>query len=448
MPEAMSKNGQHHPAPRPFLEAAETLVRRDEGSMPRVADIRRKALSQFEQSGIPSTRHEEWKYLDLSPLTTTDFRTATPDDIRKLSKADADALRHDGVDACLLLVENGSLNRDASDLKSVPAGVRIGSLAELGTEPAVIDHLFSLADTHTEALVALNTMLSYDPLIILVEANAQVETVLHVAFAAVPESSPLNVCTRLLVVAATGASCTLIESYHTIGEGASTLTNAVTETVVGSGARVHHIKVQHENSLARNISYHKVHMAGDSYQHLTTLTLGGALVRNTLNLRLDGQQINTYLNGLYVLDGDQVVDNHTLVDHAQPNCYSSELYKGIISGRAQGIFNGKIWVRPDAQKTNAYQSNKNILLSDEASMNTKPQLEIYADDVKCSHGATTGQLDEESLFYLRARGIGEATARALLNQAFAADVIAQVEHPGIREALLQVLDRKLSNLQS
>ncbi|MFM9056200.1 MAG: Fe-S cluster assembly protein SufD, partial [Bacteroidota bacterium] len=326
--------------------------------------------------------------------------------------------------------------------------VRIGSLAELGTEPAVIDHLFSLAVVHTEPLVALNTMLSFDPLIILVEENAQVETVLHVAFAAVPESSPLNVCTRLLLVVAAGSSCTLIESYHTIGEGASTLTNAVTETVVGVGARVQHIKVQHENAHARNISYHKVHMAADSYQHLTTLTLGGALVRNSLNLRLDGQQINTYLNGLYVLDGDQVVDNHTLVDHAQPNCFSSELYKGIIAGRAQGVFNGKIWVRPDAQKTNAYQSNKNILLSDEASMNTKPQLEIYADDVKCSHGATTGQLDEESLFYLRARGIGESTARALLNQAFAADVISQVEHTGIREALLEVLDRKLSNLQS
>ncbi|MFM9056794.1 MAG: SufD family Fe-S cluster assembly protein, partial [Bacteroidota bacterium] len=304
----MSKNTQHHPAPRPFLEAAETWVRRDEGSMPRVADIRRNALSQFEQSGIPNTRHEEWKYLDLSPITTTDFRTATPDDSRKLNKADADTLRHAGVEACMLLVENGSLNRAASDLNAIPTGVRIGSLAELGTEPAVIDHLFSLADVHTEPLVALNTMLSFDPLIILVEENAQVETVIHVAFAAVPEPSPLNVCTRLLLVAAAGSSCTLIESYHTIGEGASTLTNAVTETVVGAGARVHHIKVQHENAHARNISSHKVHMAADSYQHLTTLTLGGALVRNSLNLRLDGQQINTYLNGLYVLDGDQVVD--------------------------------------------------------------------------------------------------------------------------------------------
>jgi len=251
-----------------------------------------------------------------------------------------------------------------------------------------------------------------------------------------------------LIVAGEHASCTIAESYRTFGEGSSTLTNAVTETQLGASARLHHIKLQSEATNAQHISYHKVHLTAESYQHLTTLTLGGVLVRNTLNIRLDGQHINTYLNGLYVVDGHQVVDNHTLVDHAMPNCFSSELYKGIIAGRGQGVFNGKIWVRPDAQKTNAYQSNKNILLSDEASMNTKPQLEIYADDVKCSHGATTGQLDEESLFYLRARGIGEDVARALLNQAFAADVIAQVEHPGIREALLGMLDQKLAALQS
>jgi Fe-S cluster assembly protein SufD len=167
-------------------------------------------------------------------------------------------------------------------------------------------------------------------------------------------------------------------------------------------------------------------------------------VRNNLYLRLDGENINTYLNGLYVAGGEQVVDNHTLVDHATPHCFSSELYKGIIDDKAQGVFNGKIWVRQDAQKTNAYQSNKNILLSNDASMNTKPQLEIYADDVKCSHGATTGQLDEEALFYLRARGIGEAAARALLNHAFAADVVEQVENETIRQSLMLLLDAKLS----
>lgn len=239
----------------------------------------------------------------------------------------------------------------------------------------------------------------------------------------------------------------MVESYHTLGAGALTFNNVVSEVVVGKAARVHYSKIQVEGDEAQHINYHKVNMARDSYQHLTTLTLGGAIVRNNLNIRLDAEQVNAYLNGLYVLNQKQVIDNHTLVDHAMPNCYSNELYKGIIGDQAQGVFNGKIWVREDAQKTNAYQSNKNLLLSNQASMNTKPQLEIYADDVKCSHGATTGQLDDEALFYLRARGIGETVARSLLNHAFAADVIEQVENETLRESLMQLLDVKLSALQ-
>jgi Fe-S cluster assembly protein SufD len=388
----MSTNGQHHPAPKRFIDEAESMAHRYDAIVQRIADIRKRALELFSSEGIPNTRHEEWKYLDLSALATTPFRTATPDDAQRLNKADADRLRLIGNDECLILVENGSLNRSASDLNTLPAGIRVGTLADLGTEPEVMDHLFSLAEVKGEPLVALNTMLSYDPLIVLIEKHAQVTKPIHVAFVGVPESQPLNIAARLLIVAGEHASCTIAESYRTFGEGSSTLTNAVTETQLGPSARLHHIKLQSEAVNAQHISYHKVHLTADSYQHLTTLTLGGVLVRNTLNIRLDGQHINTYLNGLYVVDGHMVVDNHTLVDHAMPNCFSSELYKGIIAGRGQGVFNGKIWVRPDAQKTNAYQSNKNILLSDEASMNTKPQLEIYADDVKCSHGATTGQL--------------------------------------------------------
>jgi len=217
--------------------------------------------------------------------------------------------------------------------------------------------------------------------------------------------------------------------------------------VIGKSASVNYDKVQVEADDAQHINYHKVNMARESHQHLTTITLGGGIVRNNLNIRLDDQQVKAYLNGLYVLNNHQVVDNHTLVDHAMPNCYSSELYKGILGDHSQGVFNGKIFVRQDAQKTNAYQSNKNLLLSSNASMNTKPQLEIFADDVKCSHGATTGQLDEEALFYLRARGIGENVARSMLNHAFAADVINQIENETLRESLMALLDVKLASLQ-
>jgi Fe-S cluster assembly protein SufD len=176
---------------------------------------------------------------------------------------------------------------------------------------------------------------------------------------------------------------------------------------------------------------------------LTTLSLGGGLIRNNLNIRLGDVNGTAYLNGLTVARFNQLVDHHTVVDHAMPHCYSNELYKNIIDDSAQGVFNGKIFVRKDAQKTNAFQSNKNLLLSDEASMNAKPQLEIFADDVKCSHGATTGQLDDEALFYLRARGIGEDAARALLNHAFAADVIEGIAHEGIKVKMLDVLNDKL-----
>ena len=273
------------------------------------------------------------------------------------------------------------------------------------------------------------------------------DTVIQLIFATVPGVDPLLIPARVLVVAEEQSEFTVVESFHTHGSGALTCNNIVSEVVVGNAARVHYAKVQVEGDEAQHINYHKVNMARDSYQHLTTLTLGGAIVRNNLNIRLDDEQVNAYLNGLYVLNQKQVIDNHTLVDHAMPNCYSNELYKGIIGDEAQGVFNGKIWVREDAQKTNAYQSNKNLLLSNQASMNTKPQLEIYADDVKCSHGATTGQLDDEALFYLRARGIGETAARSLLNHAFAADVIEQVENETLRESLMQLLDVKLSALQ-
>jgi Fe-S cluster assembly protein SufD len=189
-------------------------------------------------------------------------------------------------------------------------------------------------------------------------------------------------------------------------------------------------------------------MAKNSNHHITTISLGGSLVRNNLHIRLDDINCSTYLNGLYIADGNQLMDNHSLVDHAMPNCYSNELYKGIIGGDATGVFNGKIFVRKDAQKTNAYQSNKNILLSDNASMNAKPQLEIFADDVKCSHGATIGQIDEEALFYLRARGIGEASARALLNHAFAADVIDQIPDEQVKDKLLEIISEKLNAINN
>ena len=439
----MSTITTHTTAATAFLQEAEVFAELYGKQQPSFSAIRRDAMSAFAKLGIPTHKHEEWKYLNLAPLTTAGYRTVSPSDAPQLTAVDGEQYRLAGKDALLCIVENGVLNVSASSLAALPSGVKIGSLSSFLSDETVSGHLFRHAAFDDEGMVAMNTMLCYEPVVILVENNVKVEQAIQLAFVAVPGADPLSVPVRVLVVMGEGSECTIIESYHTHGDGATVFTNAVSEIVVGKGARYFSTKVQNEAENTRHISYHKVNMARDSYQHLTTITLGGILVRNNLHIRLDDVNVSSYLNGLYVLKGHQVVDNHTLVDHAMPNCYSNELYKGIIDDHATGVFNGKIWVRQDAQKTNAYQSNKNLLLSNDASMNTKPQLEIYADDVKCSHGATTGQLDDEALFYLRARGIGEATARALLNHAFAADVIEQIELLPLRESLLQLLDKKL-----
>ncbi len=430
-------------SPSAFLQEAEVFAELYGKQQPAFLNLRRDAISAFAKLGIPSNKHEEWKYLNLSGIATTGYRTVSPTDTLRLTSKDAEQYRLAGKNSVFVVVENGRINAAASSLNNLPASVKIGSLSDFLGEDSVQSHLFQHADFANEALVAMNTMLCYEPVVLLVEKSAEIDIPVQLAFVAVAGAEPLSIPARVLLVMGDQSECTVIESYHTHGDGAPTFTNAVSEIVVGKGARYFGTKVQAESAASENISYHKVNMARDSYQHLTTVTLGGALVRNNLHIRLDDVNINSYLNGLYVLNGDQVVDNHTLVDHAMPNCYSNELYKGIIDGRATGVFNGKIWVRPDAQKTNAYQSNKNLLLSNTASMNTKPQLEIFADDVKCSHGATTGQLDDEALFYLRSRGISEETARTLLNHAFAADVIEQIENEELRASLMQLLELKL-----
>jgi len=442
---AMKTKVSHPTVPSNFVSAAESLANLHGPRQQMLRDLRSQALNDFIAQGIPGSRHEEWRYLDLSPLSKTDYSTVNPRTGFTIDAGGAQQFRLAGTDSLLFVVENGSLNEAASYPGKLPAGIRIGTFSELENDSRVVNHLFRHAETGREPFVALNSALAYDPVIILVDRNVRIDIPLQLAFVSVAAPSPLAINPRLLVVLDEGAECTLLESHHSLGRGEEILINAVTETVIAPNARLHHVKVQTESSSTRHISYHKVNLSADSSQHLTTITIGGGMVRNNLNIRLDGQQINTWLNGLYVLKGNQVVDNHTLVDHAMPHCFSSELYKGIIDDQAQGVFNGKIWVRQDAQKTNAYQSNKNLLLSSDASMNTKPQLEIYADDVKCSHGATTGQLDDDALFYLRARGIGEAAARALLNHAFAADVIAQVENDEIKASLLALLDLTLGN---
>jgi Fe-S cluster assembly protein SufD len=307
-------------------------------------------------------------------------------------------------------------------------------------DAAFKQNLGRIAQTEHESFVALNTAFVNDGVFIHVPAKMVVEKPVHILYV---NSDKEPAITRNLVIAEPESSIQIFESYHSLDGSCEGLTTNVTEVIVKRNANVTWVKAQLENALTSQISFTQVEQEQDSRFSSTVVTTGGHLVRNNLHIRLNGTNCNAFMYGLYLLSGEQLCDNHTLVDHAMPHCESNELYKGVLGGKSTGVFNGKIFVRQDAQKTNAYQSNKNILLSDDAQMNTKPQLEIFADDVKCSHGTTTGQLDDEALFYLRARGIGEQSARTLLNIAFAADVLNHIQLETLRHNLQSIAEEKL-----
>jgi Fe-S cluster assembly protein SufD len=292
--------------------------------------------------------------------------------------------------------------------------------------------------------VALNTALHQDGACILIERNVEVSKPLHLLFISSANGRPLASFPRNLIVAAEGSRVSLVEHYAGLN-GGGYFTNAVTEIVQGENAAVDYYKIQEERRNAFHIATVQVRQSRSSRFSSHSISMGGALVRNDINAVLDGEGAECTLNGLYTLDGEQHEDNHTRIEHARPHCTSHELYKGILDGSSTGVFNGKIYVHKDAQKTDAKQTNKNLIRSEKAAINTKPQLEIFADDVKCTHGATIGQLDEEAVFYLRARGIGEEEARNLLTCAFARDIIDRIGIEAVRIKLEADLMQRLED---
>ena len=439
----MSTSTLNNSSAESFTQAIDHFRELYGNHLPAQKSLQIDAAAVFSQLGIPTTKHEEWKYTSLAVIAKNTYRTVNPSDNCSLSKSNVTSLALTN-DTLLYVIENGKFNSSASNANALPKGITVGSLAELAGDARVQAHLMKHADFSDESLVALNTALTFDGIVIIAEAKTECATPIQIAVVNNTAGEALNIPVRILLIAEKNAIVNVTETHHSFGSKSPVLVNVVSEVVIAEQARVNYIKLQDEDQNTCHVNYHKVNMARDSYQHISTLTWGGGLVRNNLNIRLDDVNCTSYLNGLTIAKDYQVIDHHTVVDHAMPNCYSNELYKGIIDGHAQGVFNGKIFVRKDAQKTNAFQSNKNVLLSDDASMNAKPQLEIFADDVKCSHGATTGQIDEEALFYLRARGIGEVAARALLNHAFAADVIEQIPEENLKSALLDRLTARLN----
>ncbi len=434
----MNSSTQHKDTEN-FLDAFKHFSGPGNGTL---SGIRREAIDSFSALGFPTTKNEEWKYTNVAPILKNTFQTAsgalslTAEDIRPFCLTGKDSIR--------LVFENGRFNQELSTIQAQANGIIVGNLATHCDHPIAKDHLAKHASFKQESFVALNTAFVNEGAFVYIPDNVVLEKEIHLMYVHDSRKSAVVIYPRNLIVAGKHSKVRVAESSHSIGEVHSGLTNSVTEIIVGENASVEFDKIQNENSTSNHISHTEALQSRNSVFSICTVTLGGNMVRNNLHIQLLDENCETHLNGLYITQKNQLVDNHTLVDHAKPNCVSNELYKGILDDQSVGVFNGKVLVRQDAQKTNAYQSNKNILLSDDASINTKPQLEIFADDVKCSHGATTGKLDEEALFYLRSRGIGEVEAKAFLNIAFAADVINKINIDGLRDRLMPLIEEKLN----
>ena len=435
-------------APRDALADACEAVRRTAPSPGAIADLRRRAFERFSALGIPTTRLERWRFTNVAPIANTAFTLAAQAD-KAAARVDAAPHALTGAGARLTFI-NGRYVAGASDLDRLPAGVAVGSLAaaleseSAGTRAAVDAHLGSEAGVDGEAFTALNTALLQDGAVVHVPANTVVEQPIQLLFVTTPpeDGAPVMTHPRVLIVAGENSQVRLVESYGGGGESPY-LTNAVTEVVAGPAAVVDHYKVVRESPAGYHIGDMHLRLARAASFSSHAVTLGGAIVRNDADATLDGEGVDCTLNGLYLANGRRLIDNHTTIRHASPHCSSHELYKGILDDEARAVFNGKIVVAIDAQKTDAKQTNKALLLSEDAQINTKPELEIFADDVKCTHGATVGQLDEDALFYLRARGLAEQQARSVLIHAFASDLLNRIAVDSIRAQLEDLLLRQL-----
>lgn len=407
-------------------------------------EARRRAGDRFESRGLPTTRDEEWRHTSVSPIASATFGragSALP------TRSAIETLAAPAGIECRLVVVNGRFAPELSTLDAVPDGVRVASLRDAWATalPAesIVRRSFDTAVTAT-AFADLNAALAEDGLYIEVQPRAVVAAPLHVLYV-VTNDVPAVSAPRLVIAAGEGAEIFVLETFAGLTDTAS-LTTAVTHVEVGPAAHVRHVKVQRESAAAFHLASTFVRLDRSSVFTSCAVTLGGRIARNDIHAELAGEGAECTLNGVYVAGGDSLVDTHTTIDHAKPHCPSHEVYKGILGGRSHAVFNGKIIVREDAQKTDAKQTNKALLLTDDAQINTKPQLEIFADDVKCTHGAAIGQLDDDHMFYLRARGIGVAEARNMLIHAFAGEVIEGINIESVRSEVQRLIDDKLERV--
>ena len=433
------------PTPTPTLDAYQADFERVQAAAPAapaaLKTLRQNAMGQFSRLGFPTTRMEEWRFTSVEPIARRPFALGGPADVTSDQIA---PFLFPGLSDSRLVFVNGRYAPALSAIQALPPGVEVRSLAELltGGLDGVESYLGRLAAFEDQPFSALNTAFLQDGALIRIGDDVVLDHPIHTLFVSTAPGGAVVTHPRMLVVVGRNSSVGLVESYAGVRD-APYFTNAVTELDVGENSVVDHCKILRESLEAYHVASLQVRIARSAVVTSHSITLGGALVRNDVGAVLAGEGAECTLNGLYVAGGRQLVDNHTTIDHVSPHCDSHELYKGILDGEGKAVFNGKIIVRLDAQKTDAKQSNKTLLLSERAQVNTKPQLEIFADDVKCTHGATVGQLDEDAMFYLRARGLSREQARRMLIHAFATDVLQRITREPIKPRLDTALLERL-----
>jgi Fe-S cluster assembly protein SufD len=407
---------------------AQNIIEKISKNAPKVGFIPDEMLTNammfLENKGIPTNKHEDYKYCNMDAILKKEFKNP-----EQKFRTVTDVKKYKLNDCVCLVVVNGNYSPDLSD-KIVLKGLHINSFSNLDEKGSL--KIGTIANVESDAFVALNTAFSGEGFHLKIGKNTQLQMPIQVIYISASDSEAI-VNSRNIIELEENAEATIVEQQVASDSG-KIFHNFLSEKFVAKGAKLVSYTLQDEKA-GFSVNTNEVKVERDGHYDNTTVTLSGQLVRNNHNVVLVGENCQAHLNGLFIAKNTQLIDNHTLMDHQVPHCESNELYKGLASDRSTGVFNGKIYVRKDAQKTNAYQSSKNILLSDDATINTKPQLEIYANDVKCSHGTSTGKIDENALFYLNARGIGKESAKKLLLASFAGEVIDKIEVDELRDLI-------------
>jgi Fe-S cluster assembly protein SufD len=406
---------------------------------------RRAAIERFASLGFPTMKNEDWHFTSVAPIVEREFTFVNaqtgdiaPDDVERFGFGDDSWHR--------AVFVNGRFAAELSSLTRLSHGVRVLSLADAWRSAPELAKRVGTVLSEPATFSALNTAFMPDGAVVHVPKGVELREPIHLVFIVDANAATTVMYPRNLLVVDDNARATIVESYVSLGEAAY-FTNAVTEVSVARGATLAHYRVQREGRRAYHVGTVEARQGRDSHYVSFSFATGASLSRTNIYTKLDGEGCGATLNGLYMLDGEQHCDHQTRIEHVQPNCFSREVYKGVLDGRSHGVFNGKVYVHPAAQKTDGKQTNNTLLLSRDAQVDTKPQLEIFADDVKCTHGATVGRLDEMALFYMKSRGVNAEVAKRLLVYAFAAGVLETIEQPDVRNSLERVTLERFVKLE-